>query len=140
MRPNQSDVFSLQLIASSETRERSKIPLPERERSRMDINQQQSPPRFSNRVEGMTTETGEDNNNKKGKIRTTKYIAWHHFDPRIIETYAETYAVNKNKQYSFSSVKSVPRQFVKDVIKYSGYSDSDKNTNENYYFEPSYSI
>ena len=48
--------------------------------------------------------------------------------------------VNKNKQYSFRSVKSIPRQFVKDVIKYSGYSDSDKNTNGNYHLVPGYLI
>ena len=52
----------------------------------------------------------------------------------------ETYAVNKNKQYSFRLVKSVPKQFVKDVIKYSRYSDSNKNANGNYHFVPSYSI
>ena len=137
LRPNQSDVFSLQLIASSDTRERSQRPLSERERSQIDHNEQQPPPpRLSTRAEGMTTATGVDNNTKKGKIRTTKYIAWHHFDPRIIETYA----VNRSQQYSFTSVKSVPSQFVKDVIKYSGYFDCDKNTTGNYHSVPSYLI
>mmetsp|Transcript_3030 Transcript_3030/g.3357 ORF Transcript_3030/g.3357 Transcript_3030/m.3357 type:complete len:91 (-) Transcript_3030:1235-1507(-) len=52
----------------------------------------------------------------------------------------QKYAVNKNNnQYSFTSVKSVPTNFVKDVIKNLGYYDSDKRNDGNYYFVPNYS-
>ena len=74
--------------------------------------------------------------------RDLRFIAWHHFHPKIIEKYAFNI---KTKQYSFNNIKVVPTVFVKSIIQYdsmcNGYTKSDEHTNgEGYYFVPSYTI
>ena len=126
--PNQCNCIPLQSIALTDKRGRSRSLSRQQEQSLMKPNDQSEQLHRSKRPKNGDQEISDDNNstadnsNNNNIICLIKYITWYHFNSCIIQKYAVN---TKNNQYSFTSVKYVPTNFVKDIIKNLGYYDSD---------------
>jgi len=92
--PNNSNSVSLQLIASIDTRDRSRSPEMSNEETPNALH------RSSCSQATTDTSTGDEKKEDGTNERIVRFVAWYHFHSKIIEKYAFN---KKTKQYSYNS-------------------------------------